>query len=798
MENTGKNDYTLNVIIDDELLLINSICQNFPFGGTGDGVGNPYQVSHICQLQNIAADDITIDGIAYTDLLNKNYILTENIEANYTAEWNNGAGFVPLGDEDTAFNGTFDGDGFIIRNLTIDLSTSNNIGLFGVNSGTITDVTLDSAAVIGNENVGGLVGLNSGTIDNVSVKNVDITGSDTIGGFVGFDDNGTYSGNSYCQQNNSQLPLPAVGNGSIAGIITYNENCEVTSISTASELQDINIFLSRAYKLVNTIDVSTINNFIPLGNADTTFDGIFDGGGFTIRNLTIDVSDSNNIGLFGNNSGTITDFTLENAAVIGNENVGGLVGLNSGTIENVAVENVTITGNTNIGGFVGNDNGGTYSEDRYCQLNSELPAVGNGSILEITTYDANCEIVLISTASELQAINNNLIRAYRLAKDIDLSSGNFTPLGDGSNSFDGTFDGGGFTISNLTIDLSASNNIGLFGSNSGIIKDFTLENVGITGNENVGGLVGVNDGTIDNVTSFGMVVGNTDVGGFIGNNSGTIKNSTSFASVGDSGTNVGGFIGRDDSGSYTNNKWCNPANGSVLEAVGNGGDGNGNIEGIDVYMCIITATDLQAINSDSSSLNGSYILINDIDVVASISEFTPIGGDTRIFKGMFEGSGFTISNLIVANGGNFSGLFGYNEGTITNVTLEDVSIDAGNGSSVGGLVGRNNNSGTIENSSSSGSVEGANNIGGLVGQNQGTITNSSASGSVEGDSHVGGLVGRNTSSGTIDNSSASGNVTGSTINVGGFVGQNQGTITNSSASGNVTSSSGGAGGFVGQ
>ena len=180
--NTGENDYTLNVIIDDELLFINNICQNFPFDD-GNGLDSPYQVSHICQLQNIDADDITIGDIAYTDLLNKNYILKKNIEANYTAEWNNGAGFVPLGDISNIFNGTFDGGGFTISNLTIS-SDSNNIGLFGVNSGTIINVTLDNASVIGNENVGAL---------------------------VGFDDNGTYSGNSYCQQDSE---LPAVGNGS--------------------------------------------------------------------------------------------------------------------------------------------------------------------------------------------------------------------------------------------------------------------------------------------------------------------------------------------------------------------------------------------------------------------------------------------------------------------------------------------------------------------------------------------------------------------------------------------------------
>ena len=58
----------------------------------------------------------------------------------------------------------------------------------------------------------------------------------------------------------------------------------------------------------------------------------------------------------------------------------------------MSVENVTITGNDNIGGFVGEDNNGTYSDNDYCQYNSELPAVGNNEYISgITTYDANCE-----------------------------------------------------------------------------------------------------------------------------------------------------------------------------------------------------------------------------------------------------------------------------------------------------------------------------------------------------------------------------------------------------------------------
>ena len=98
------------------------------------------------------------------------------------------------------------------------------------------------------------------------------------------------------------------------------------------------------------------------------------------------------------------------------------------------------------------------------------------------------EFIPISTVSELQAINDNLSESYGLVNNIDLLGVNFIPLGNVTNEFTGTFNGGGFTISNLTIDLPASNDLGLFGYNTGTIKDFTLENATISGNENVGGL----------------------------------------------------------------------------------------------------------------------------------------------------------------------------------------------------------------------------------------------------------------------------------------------------------------------
>lgn len=82
----------------------------------------------------------------------------------------------------------------------------------------------------------------------------------------------------------------------------------------------------------------------------------------------------------------------------------------------------------------------------------------------------------IRTASDLNNVRNNLSGKYILMNDIDLSGwGNWVPVGASSAIFfDGTFDGNGFTVNNMMIDVQ-SNFAGLFG----YIKNSTIKNLGI-------------------------------------------------------------------------------------------------------------------------------------------------------------------------------------------------------------------------------------------------------------------------------------------------------------------------------
>ena len=121
------------------------------------------------------------------------------------------------------------------------------------------------------------------------------------------------------------------------------------------------------------------------------------------------------------------------------------------------------------------------------------------------------------------------------------------PIGTSSEVFfSARFEGNGHTISNLMIDRSGENNIGLFGRATNEIANLGLRNVDISGQNRVGGLVGSNSTTITNSYVTGSVLGNRFVGGLVGDNqsAGFIRNSYATASVEGTGANVGGLVGR--------------------------------------------------------------------------------------------------------------------------------------------------------------------------------------------------------------------------------------------------------------
>lgn len=139
------------------------------------------------------------------DDLSGNYRLVKNIDCSETINWNNGAGFEPIGPlVNNAFTGVLDGQNHTVTGLYINRSTTSDVGLFGVSLGKIKNMGLINASIIGQFGVGALAGDHVGTdsgaggriIENVFCTGGNVSGKQTVGGLVGgntADINNSYS-----------------------------------------------------------------------------------------------------------------------------------------------------------------------------------------------------------------------------------------------------------------------------------------------------------------------------------------------------------------------------------------------------------------------------------------------------------------------------------------------------------------------------------------------------------------------------------------------------------------------------
>lgn len=168
----------------DQTLIIDSI-------RFGEGTeSSPYEIATAEQLFKIR-DEVGIGDY---------YKLTDDIDlSGYSA----GEGWMPIGDMNTqVFEGYLDGNGYTIRNLTINMPGSNAVGLFGSTSAyaVLTNMKLEDVSINADTYVGGLVGYNQGAISNSSVTGT-VNGVSSVGGLVGFNINYAPISNSYAAAN---------------------------------------------------------------------------------------------------------------------------------------------------------------------------------------------------------------------------------------------------------------------------------------------------------------------------------------------------------------------------------------------------------------------------------------------------------------------------------------------------------------------------------------------------------------------------------------------------------------------
>lgn len=150
-------------------------------------------------------------------------------------------------------------------------------------------------------------------------------------------------------------------------------------------------------------------------------------------------------------------------------------------------------------------------------------------------------------------LNDDNVASLSLA---NLGAKGFKPIGTSGKSFTGSFDGRSHAISNLFINRSGENYIGLFGATSASIANVGLVNVNATGKGAVGGLAGeIWSGVISDSYVTGNVAGSDFVGGLVGNSGSyqvSVQRAYSVVNVTGTGWNIGGLVGNQSGGSLEN------------------------------------------------------------------------------------------------------------------------------------------------------------------------------------------------------------------------------------------------------
>ena len=177
----------------------------------------------------------------------------------------------------------------------------------------------------------------------------------------------------------------------------------------------------------------------------------------------------------------------------------------------------------------------------------------------------------------------NLNPNMEISEDGTVTNGSdldqWTPIGNEDHLYTGTFDGDGHTIRGLYIKSSDNDYKGLFGyvGTRGTVQNLSVSG-SVSGRMYVGGVVGLNSGTVENCYNTGNISGNisggSPVGGVVGRNDGTVKNCYNTGKV--SGNYVGGVVGLNNSGIVKNCHNIGEVSGNQVGGVV--GDNGGTVE----------------------------------------------------------------------------------------------------------------------------------------------------------------------------------------------------------------------------
>jgi len=345
---------------------------------------------------------------------------------------------------------------------------------------------------------------------------------------------------------------------------------------------------------------------------------------------------------------------------------------------------------------------------------------------------------------------------YKQTANIDMSGCTWeTAIGNTNDYFLGAYDGGAFSIRNLTVSESSTNGLGLFGvlGSSANVQALSITGATISGQDSVGILAGaaISGATISRISTSGTVTGTARyVGGLIGQSGANVSGSSSSATVSGSDQYVGGLIGfssgisdSSTTGNVTGTVYVGGlagyASGTVSES-----QATGDITGSTVAIGGLLG---QATNSVTDSF-----ATGDVTATGSGSSVAGLVGDAN---GAAIAESYATGNVTGA-GNYFAGLVGrstnstivssYSTGTVTATTRF-----------IAGLVASGDATTSIRDSYTTSTINysGSDYVGGIIGYANGTqITSSFSASTMSGtnDTNVGGLIGAVANSGAASNS----------------------------------------------
>ncbi|WP_435065511.1 right-handed parallel beta-helix repeat-containing protein [Halobaculum sp. EA56] len=442
---------------------------DLPGSGTAD---DPYELSNASELQAMA------------DAPGATYELTADIDASATASWNNGAGFAPVGNASTPFTGQLLGNGHAVHGLTVNRSSTDNVGLFGFTDGaTVTDLRLVNVSIRGGSNTGAIAGYSRATTFTNDTSTGTVSGGLSTGGLVGYLEEGSVVTNSTAEGSVS-------GSYDVGGVVgSLRESTVRTSFATSE--------VSGEQYLGGLVGNAGLSSRIERTYALGTVEG-----------------DGNLGGLVGFVDDSNVSNSYAAATVRGNYSVGGLLGANRGGLVTDSYWDTDASGAADSAGGTGL----TTAEMTGGAARSNMSGLAFGDVWQarpggyptLTPEGTETPSQPGNTISQCQVINES--GTYYLGSNITTD---FSDQCIQVAASDVVFDGQGHTIDGVSVDNT--DKAVFIGGYNVDVSNVTVRNVRATNTDYGIRVVRASNVTVEGVTTFGTedngvyVQGSSDV-----------------------------------------------------------------------------------------------------------------------------------------------------------------------------------------------------------------------------------------------------------------------------------------------